>query len=50
MVQNKDLGPKGRLVPGLPIPEAVVLIGIVAPFTPGGSVSRENSYSRDRGG
>ena len=30
--------------------DPVVVIGTVAPFTPRGSVFRENSYSRDPGG
>ena len=56
-VQNEDWGSKRSLVPRASHPrglrlgrDPVVVIGIVAPFIPRGSVFRENSYSRDPGG
>ena len=53
-VQNEDLGsacPRNAYPRGLSLGcDPVVVIGIVAPFTPGGSVSRENYCFRDPGG
>ena len=56
-VQNEDLDPKRILAPRGAYPrglrfgrDPVVVIGILAPFTPRGSVSMENSCFRDLGG
>ena len=45
------IGPRVAYPRGLRLGrDPIVVIDIVAPFTPGGSVFRENSYSRDPGG
>ena len=50
-VRNEVWPPRAAYPRGLRLGrDPVVVIGIVAPFIPGGSVFRENSYSRDPGG